>query len=357
MKYLPSLDLEYLNKNSVQNRESTKVNENTFDPPVADIEGNLGYTELTKLSKEEGIEQKTENTSFNQQEEKSINMKESPMSTTKSNSIDHSTNSKEEYSPTPHHHSDRDNPNLNLETNHFSLDKAKEIQINQNKEINEEISNKQGKKDQEALSKQQNMEELSTDGILLTEDRFPWEGYTDWQPLRNESCNLELYKISEKDHQCSAQHVNWLKELKKEPKGKEYWERILPNNQVNLKEKISETTEDRYSINPRLKGPANISIQAKEHEHKVTHHYGHLPHPENYFGRENKNIKSNLVKRISKKSYKNERRRAKPYDRIAPNQKLSTRLPLHLAHRHLTSNQKENLLEYKKEENNYFSTQ
>ncbi|MBW0570571.1 hypothetical protein O181_110286 [Austropuccinia psidii MF-1] len=136
---------------------------------------------------------------------------------------------------------------------------------------------------------------------------------------------------------------------------------IQPENkaikQVVTEKKQSEITKNEDLINPRLKGPSNISIQAKEHEHKITHHYGHLPHPENYFGRENKNIKSNLVKRISKKSYKNERRRAKPYDRIAPNQKLSSSLPLHLAHRHLTSIQKENLLEYKKEENNYFSTQ
>ncbi|MBW0503179.1 hypothetical protein O181_042894 [Austropuccinia psidii MF-1] len=86
MKYPPFLDLEYLNKKSFQNRESTKVNENKFDPLVADIEGNGGYTELIKLFKE-GPEQNTENPSFNQQEEKSLNLKESPMSTTKEHKI------------------------------------------------------------------------------------------------------------------------------------------------------------------------------------------------------------------------------------------------------------------------------
>ncbi|MBW0509226.1 hypothetical protein O181_048941 [Austropuccinia psidii MF-1] len=36
-----------------------------------------------------------------------------------SKSIRQSTNTKEEDSPTPNYHSDRDNPNLNLEANHF----------------------------------------------------------------------------------------------------------------------------------------------------------------------------------------------------------------------------------------------
>ncbi|MBW0574353.1 hypothetical protein O181_114068 [Austropuccinia psidii MF-1] len=86
--------------------------------------------------------------------------------------------------------------------------------------INEEISNRQEKQDQEDLSKQKNMEELEAEGILLTEDQFPWEGYTNWQPLRNENCSLELYKITEQDHQCSVQHVKWLEGIKKAPNEK-----------------------------------------------------------------------------------------------------------------------------------------
>ncbi|MBW0549036.1 hypothetical protein O181_088751 [Austropuccinia psidii MF-1] len=127
--------------------------------------------------------------------------KSEPNEIYRSNSIYHSTNSKEEYSPTPHYHSDKDNPNLNLGINYLSLDKAKEIQINKNEEINKDISNRQQKQDQEALLKQTNIEEIESDGILLTEDQFPWEGYTNWQPLRNENCNLELYKITQQDHQ------------------------------------------------------------------------------------------------------------------------------------------------------------
>ncbi|MBW0547800.1 hypothetical protein O181_087515 [Austropuccinia psidii MF-1] len=105
-----------------------------------------------------------------------------------SNSMKNLSNAKEEDSPTPHPHSDKKNTKLNLGTNYFSLDKVKESQININEEISEEISNRQKTQDQEELSKK--MEEIEAKGILITEDQFPWEGYTNWQPLRNENCNL-----------------------------------------------------------------------------------------------------------------------------------------------------------------------
>ncbi|MBW0555169.1 hypothetical protein O181_094884 [Austropuccinia psidii MF-1] len=275
MKYLPSLDLEYLNKNSVQNRERTKVNENTFDPPVAGIEENLGYTELTKLSKEEGLEQKTENPSFNQQEEKSINLKESPMSTTKEHKVtetkiqnnnsdifcqgqnkkemgiheeftypinieDYSINTKEEDSLIPHNHSNKGNTKLNLEINHFLLNKSKESQMNKNEEISEEISNRQVKQDQEALSKQKNMAELAEDGILLTEDQFPWEGYTNWQPLRNANLVRHNYNSSRDNFECANQHVKWLEDISKPNNNK--LERIKDENSKK-KEKTKEKKE------------------------------------------------------------------------------------------------------------------
>ncbi|MBW0543718.1 hypothetical protein O181_083433 [Austropuccinia psidii MF-1] len=72
--------------------------------------------------------------------------------------IRQSSNTKEEDSPTPYYHSDRDNPNLNLEANHFSLDKSKESQINRKEEISEEINNRQKRHDQKDLSKPTNME-------------------------------------------------------------------------------------------------------------------------------------------------------------------------------------------------------
>ncbi|MBW0563089.1 hypothetical protein O181_102804 [Austropuccinia psidii MF-1] len=316
MKYTPSLELEYLNKNSFQNRKSTNINENKLDPPVADIEGNVGYTELTKLSKKEGPEQKTENPSFNQQEENSINLKESPMSTTKENKvaetkiqknnsdifcqgqnkeelgihkeftypiniedcmenkpelnemwslnpIKNSPHSKEEDSPAPYHHSNKENTNLNLGINYLSLDKAKETQINRKEEISEEINDRQKKHDQKDLSKPTNMNVIESDGILLTEDQFPWEGYTNWQPLRNENCNLELYKITKQDHQFSAQHVKWLEEItiapneksasKKETLTKEekecFWitqnVKVYPSLQAHLERQYQNSTQNK----------------------------------------------------------------------------------------------------------------
>ncbi|MBW0592114.1 hypothetical protein O181_131829 [Austropuccinia psidii MF-1] len=136
-----------------------------------------------------------------------VENKTEPNEIYRSNSINNSTNAKAEDSNTPHYHSDKYNPSLNLETNHFSLGKAKESQMNKNEEINEEISNRQQKQDQETFLEQTNIEELEADEIVLTEEKFRWEGYTNWQPLRNEDCNLELYKMTEQDYQCSVQHV------------------------------------------------------------------------------------------------------------------------------------------------------
>ncbi|MBW0581743.1 hypothetical protein O181_121458 [Austropuccinia psidii MF-1] len=128
-----------------------------------------------------------------------------------------------------------------------------------------------------------------------------------------------------------SQHIknfNQSRELNKE---------IPPENQaikqVVTVEKEGEITKNEDSIESRPKDPTNISIQAKEHKHESTDIYGHSPHHKEYLERENKNEKRNLVKCIIQISFK-KKRRAKPYDRIAPNQKLSSNSPLHLAYRY-----------------------
>ncbi|MBW0549067.1 hypothetical protein O181_088782 [Austropuccinia psidii MF-1] len=78
------------------------------------------------------------------------------------------------------------------------------------------------------------MEEIKADGTLLTEDQFPWEGYTNWQPLRNENCNQELYKITKQDHQCSVQHIKWLEGIKK-----------ASNKQTESNKKKKKTKEEK----------------------------------------------------------------------------------------------------------------
>ncbi|MBW0492247.1 hypothetical protein O181_031962, partial [Austropuccinia psidii MF-1] len=179
------------------------------------------------------------------------------------NPMGFSTNPKTKNSPNPHHHSDIRNTKLNLGANYFSLYKPKESQINRKEEISEEISSRQKNQDQKDLSKPTNMEEIESDGILLAEDQYPWEGYTNWQPLRNENCNLELYKITEQDHQCSAQHVKWLEEINKAPNEKtasrkekihkdekEYlWitqnKEICPSSQAHLARKYQNSTQNK----------------------------------------------------------------------------------------------------------------
>ncbi|MBW0562016.1 hypothetical protein O181_101731 [Austropuccinia psidii MF-1] len=91
----------------------------------------------------------------------------------RSRSIRQSTNTKKEDSPTPHYHSDRDNPDLILETNYFSLDKAKEIRMKKNEEISEEISTRQGTQDQKTLSKKKMWEKLKQMGFYLQNTNFP----------------------------------------------------------------------------------------------------------------------------------------------------------------------------------------
>ncbi|MBW0588816.1 hypothetical protein O181_128531, partial [Austropuccinia psidii MF-1] len=212
------------------------------------------------------IGQNTEEIGIHKEITYSINTKESmenksePNIIYRSNSINHSINSKEEDSPTPHYHSDKYNPNLNLEANYFSLDKAKESQINKNEEINEDISNRQEKQDQKALSKPTNMEEIESDGILLTEDQFPWEGYTNWQPLRNEKCNLELYKITEQDHQCSVQHVKWVEGIKK-----------APNEETDIKkEKLTKEEREYFWITQNKKLWPNLQAHlARQYQNSI----------------------------------------------------------------------------------------
>ncbi|MBW0523230.1 hypothetical protein O181_062945 [Austropuccinia psidii MF-1] len=101
------------------------------------------------------------------------------------------------------------------------------------------------------------MEEIESDGILLTEDQFPWEGYTNWQPLRNENCNLELYKITEQDHQCSTQHVKWLEEIKK-----------APNEKTEIqKEKLTKEEREYFWITQNKKlWPSLQAHLARQHQ-------------------------------------------------------------------------------------------
>ncbi|MBW0461621.1 hypothetical protein O181_001336 [Austropuccinia psidii MF-1] len=78
---------------------------------------------------------------------------------------------------------------------------------------NEEISNRQKKQDQEALSKKTNMEELETEQISLTEDQFPWKGYTNRQPLRNANLVEPNNNNSRDNSECESQTFKWLEDI------------------------------------------------------------------------------------------------------------------------------------------------
>ncbi|MBW0574083.1 hypothetical protein O181_113798, partial [Austropuccinia psidii MF-1] len=127
-------------------------------------------SEITKNEDLINLRPKDSTNTRNHIEKKFMENKPQPNEICSLKSMRQSTNTKEEDSPTPHYHSDKENNNLNLGINYFSLDKAKESQINRKEEISEEINNRQKKHDQKDLSKPTNMEEIESDGILLTED-------------------------------------------------------------------------------------------------------------------------------------------------------------------------------------------
>ncbi|MBW0555868.1 hypothetical protein O181_095583 [Austropuccinia psidii MF-1] len=59
------------------------------------------------------------------------------------------------------------------------------------------------------------MAELAEDGILLTEDQFPREGYTNRQPLRNANLVEHNDNNFRDNFECANQHVKWLEDISK----------------------------------------------------------------------------------------------------------------------------------------------
>ncbi|MBW0559732.1 hypothetical protein O181_099447 [Austropuccinia psidii MF-1] len=64
---------------------------------------------------------------------------------------------------------------------------------------------------------------------ILTEEEYPWEGYTNLQPLRN--ANLEDHKKSNSrdSFECANQHVKWLEDIST----------LRKNESKRIKDKIS----------------------------------------------------------------------------------------------------------------------
>ncbi|MBW0581895.1 hypothetical protein O181_121610 [Austropuccinia psidii MF-1] len=92
--------------------------------------------------------------------------------------------------------------------------------------------------------------------LILTEEEFPWEGYTTWQPVRNS--NLVDYNNNNprNNYECANQHVKWLEDSSK-PKNKKL-ERIKDESSKK-KKKIKEEKEHFWITQIKKLGP---SLQA-----------------------------------------------------------------------------------------------
>ncbi|MBW0575049.1 hypothetical protein O181_114764 [Austropuccinia psidii MF-1] len=49
--------------------------------------------------------------------------------------------------------------------------------------------------------------------FILTEEEFPWEGYTNWQPLRNANLVEQNNNNPRSNYDCANQHVKWFKDI------------------------------------------------------------------------------------------------------------------------------------------------
>ncbi|MBW0578213.1 hypothetical protein O181_117928 [Austropuccinia psidii MF-1] len=49
--------------------------------------------------------------------------------------------------------------------------------------------------------------------FILTEEEYPWEGYTNWQPLRNSNLEDHNENNSRDNFECANQHVKWLEDI------------------------------------------------------------------------------------------------------------------------------------------------
>ncbi|MBW0584929.1 hypothetical protein O181_124644 [Austropuccinia psidii MF-1] len=76
--------------------------------------------------------------------------------------------------------------------------------------------------------------------FILTEEEFPWEGYKNWQPLRNDNLVEQNNNNPRNNYECANQHVKWLEDSSK-PKNNKL-ERIKDESSKK-KKKTKEETE------------------------------------------------------------------------------------------------------------------
>ncbi|MBW0533327.1 hypothetical protein O181_073042 [Austropuccinia psidii MF-1] len=64
------------------------------------------------------------------------------------------------------------------------------------------------------MERQEEKEEAEDEQkFILTEEEYPWEGYENWQPLRNANLEDHNKNNSRDNFECANQHVKWLEDI------------------------------------------------------------------------------------------------------------------------------------------------
>ncbi|MBW0565150.1 hypothetical protein O181_104865 [Austropuccinia psidii MF-1] len=76
--------------------------------------------------------------------------------------------------------------------------------------------------------------------FILTEEEFPWEGYTNWQPLKNGNLVEQKNNNPRNNYYCTNQHVKWLEDIST-PKKNEL--KRIKDKSIKKKKKTKEEKE------------------------------------------------------------------------------------------------------------------
>ncbi|MBW0565281.1 hypothetical protein O181_104996 [Austropuccinia psidii MF-1] len=69
--------------------------------------------------------------------------------------------------------------------------------------------------------------------LILNEEEFPWEGYTNWQPLINSNLEEHNNNNFRNNYECASNHIKWLEDISTPKKNK--LERINDKSSKNKK--------------------------------------------------------------------------------------------------------------------------
>ncbi|MBW0539987.1 hypothetical protein O181_079702 [Austropuccinia psidii MF-1] len=110
--------------------------------------------------------------------------------------------------------------------------------------------------------------------LKLIEEELPWEGYANWQPIRNSNLVEHNNNNSRYNFECGNQHVKWLEDISKPKKNES--ERITDKSSKKKKKTkeekeyfcITQNKKIHPSLQAHLARQYQISIQNQDWKEK-----------------------------------------------------------------------------------------